>query len=93
MSQNGKTNRLQLPGQVSLGVQHFDGPNAHPAIVPMQQAGGMTVLIFGGMSTLQWAAVMVAAGNPLIDQESAVSKAQALLAACNATLPPPTEVR
>lgn len=58
MNGNG---RLQIPGQVGVGVEHVPGPTAQPIPVIMQKPGGVQVLIIGGVSAYEQAVMQVAA--------------------------------
>ena len=78
---NGRPN-LAVPGRMNIGVQHLDGPNAHPAMIPLQQPGAMQIVMVGGESRLEKLTGQIVAQNPSMDVARAVEIAREIIVAC-----------
>lgn len=67
----------------ALQPQYHSGPGAFPSQVPIQDVGGTTLHVFGGLNKLEYAALMIYASSNGITPDQAVSHAFGVLEACN----------
>lgn len=80
---------IPLTQERSVAPQYAPGPLAHPIGVLLPQPGGFSIGILGGMTKLQYATLLIAAGATDWDWENkpdecgdrAVSRAKAVAAA------------
>lgn len=98
-------NNLAIPGRLDIGVLHHPSPMAQQVQINIPKANGMDIHAFGGLSKVEHAVCLLAAGYRDLSAADVVARAKELLAACAAdekessqhgqeterAAPPPTE--
>ena len=75
-------NRIAVPGRVQIACKAVAGPGAYPVHVTIAPPGeGPQIVVFGGLTKLEWMAGQVIGHTPLRAGE-AVDYAQEVLAEC-----------
>ena len=85
----------QQPVEQRLKLQHLNTPNAFPVSQIVPEPDGAKLMLFGGLTKLEWMSGLIASGDEMSDDFSIVDRAASILAECqermNAAQNPITE--
>lgn len=76
---HNRNGQLQIPGQISVGVNNVVTPFCRPTVSTIQAPGGLMIQVFGGLLVVEELAARFLAGGRCATAAEAVALANELL--------------